>query len=155
MTRQEANNLYGWLSASYPRNYKDADPRQIATTIDNLAKVFAHYSFRDVQAEYERVYGLQKNEPHPSDIRKALKAETTHHKRGAEIDPLAKLRQHPKWDEMCRAYGPRACRRAAKLCVETGTMDELKFRLENDTPCTEKDYSEIIAKWHKPKVAQQ
>ncbi len=42
MTRQEAEYLYGWLENTYPRNYRDADLRQKATTIDNLAKVFAH-----------------------------------------------------------------------------------------------------------------
>ena len=42
------------------------------------------------------------------------------------------FKRHPKWDEMCRAYGERACRRAAKLCVETASIGELKFRLEND-----------------------
>lgn len=151
MTRQEANNLYGWLSASYPRNYKDADPRQIATTIDNLAKVFAHNTYKDVQEEYERVYATQKNEPHPSEIRKAIKTETR--KAVKAEDPLEVLKRHPKWDEMCRAYGERACRRAAKLCVETGTIRELKFRLDFDTACTEKDYRDVIAKWNKLKVA--
>lgn len=155
MTRQEAEFLFGWLKNSYPRNYRDADPRQTATTVDNLAEVFAQYTFQDVLAEYKRRYATQKNEPHPSEIRAAIKGETKKRTARATDDPLTVLRRHPKWDEMCRAYGPRACRRAAKLCVETGTMDELKFRLENDTPCTEKDYSEIIAKWHKSKVAQQ
>ena len=50
MTRQEAEYLYGWLTNSYPRNYRDADLRQTATAIDNLTKVFAHFQYKEVQA---------------------------------------------------------------------------------------------------------
>lgn len=132
MTRQEAEYLYGWLENTYPRNYRDADLRQKATTIDNLAKVFAHNTYKDVQAEYERVFANQKNEPHPSEIRAAIKGEQRRKIAKAETDPLEKLKQHPKWFELCQAYGEREVRRQAKLCVETGTMDELRFRLERD-----------------------
>ena len=132
MTRQDAYNVYLWLANSYPRNYKDADERRQATTVDNLAKVFANYSYQDVIEEYERVFAMQKNEPHPSEIRAAIKGETKKRTARATDDPLTVLRRHPKWDEMCRAYGERACRRAAKLCVETASIGELKFRLEND-----------------------
>lgn len=152
MTRQEAEYLYGWLQNTYPRNYRDADLRQKATTIDNLAKVFAHNTYKDVQEEYERVFANQKNEPHPSEIRKAIKTETR--KAVKAEDPYEVLQRHPKWDEMCRAYGRRACRRAAKLCVETASIDELKVRLENDTPCTEKDYSDVIAAWRSKQQRQ-
>jgi hypothetical protein len=130
MTRQEAANLYGWLKATYPRNYRDVDPRQEATTIDNLAKVFAQNSYKDVQTEYERVYANQKNEPHPSEIRKAIKVEAK--KVVSQVDPYEVLRKNQKWNEMCEAYGERECRRQAKLCVETAGIGELKFRLERD-----------------------
>ena len=130
MTRQEAEYLYGWLQNTYPRNYRDADLRQKATTIDNLAKVFAHNAYKDVQEEYERVYAFQKNEPHPSEIRKAIKTETR--KLVKAEDPFEVLQWHPQWDELCRAYGYSEVKRQAKLCVETGTIGELKFRLERD-----------------------
>lgn len=135
MTRQEAEYLYGWLENTYPRNYRDADLRQKATTIDNLAKVFAHNTYKDVQAEYERVFANQKNEPHPSEIRKSIKAEVK--KAVQAVDPYEVLRKHKKWTEFCMAYGERTVRRAAKLCVETASIGELKFRLEHDTPCRE------------------
>ena len=130
MTRQDAANLHDWLRNSYPRNYKDENERQYATAVDNLAEVFRYNEFVDVLAEYKRVYATQKNEPHPSEIRAAIKSETR--KAVKAEDPLEVLKRHPKWDEMCRAYGERACRRAAKLCVETASIGELKFRLEND-----------------------
>lgn len=130
MTRQDAYNVYLWLANSYPRNYKDADERRKATTVDNLAKVFAHNTYKDVIEEYERVYGMQKNEPHPSEIRAAIRTEARQAVKAE--DPYEVLKRHPKWDEMCRAYGERACRRAAKLCVETASISELRFRLEND-----------------------
>lgn len=130
MTRQDAANLHDWLRNSYPRNYKDETERQYATAVDNLADVFRNNAFVDVMAEYKRVYATQKNEPHPSEIRAAIKSETR--KAVKAEDPLEVLKRHPKWDEMCRAYGERACRRAAKLCVETASIGELKFRLEND-----------------------
>lgn len=130
MTRQEAYNLCLWLENSYPRNYRDADERRRATMVDNLAEVFRNNAFPDVMAEYKRVYSMQKNEPHPSEIRAAIKTEARQAVKAE--DPLEVLKRHPKWDEMCRAYGERACRRAAKLCVETASIGELKFRLEND-----------------------
>lgn len=130
MTRQDAANLHDWLRNSYPRNYKDEGERQYATAVDNLADVFRYNAFTDVLAEYKRVYAMQKNEPHPSEIRAAIKTEAR--KAVKAEDPLEVLKRHPKWDEMCRAYGERACRRAAKLCVETASIGELKFRLEND-----------------------
>lgn len=130
MTRQDAANLHDWLRNSYPRNYKDEGERQYATAVDNLADVFRYNAFADVLAEYKRVYATQKNEPHPSEIRAAIKSETR--KAVKAEDPYEVLKRHPKWDEMCRAYGERACRRAAKLCVETASIGELKFRLEND-----------------------
>lgn len=130
MTRQDAANLHDWLRNSYPRNYKDEGERQYATAVDNLADVFRNNAFVDVLAEYKRVYATQKNEPHPSEIRAAIKTEARRTVKAE--DPLEVLKRHPKWDEMCRAYGERACRRAAKLCVETASIGELKFRLEND-----------------------
>lgn len=130
MTRQDAANLHDWLRNSYPRNYNYETERQYATAVDNLADVFRYNAFADVLAEYKRVYAMQKNEPHPSEIRAAIKTEAR--KAVKAEDPLEVLKRHPKWDEMCRAYGERACRRAAKLCVETASIGELKFRLEND-----------------------
>lgn len=130
MTRQEAEYLYGWLENTYPRNYRDADLRQKATTIDNLAKVFAHNTYKDVQAEYERVFANQKNEPHPSEIRKSIKAEVK--KTVQAVDPYEALRKHPKWYEFCEAYGEREAVRQAKCCVETASIGELKFRLDRD-----------------------
>lgn len=130
MTRQDAANLHDWLRNSYPRNYKDENERQYATAVDNLADVFRNNAFVDVMAEYKRIFATRKNEPHPSEIRAAIKSETRRTVKAE--DPLEVLKRHPKWDEMCRAYGERACRRAAKLCVETASIGELKFRLEND-----------------------
>ncbi len=130
MTRQEAEYLYGWLENTYPRNYRDADLRQKATTIDNLAKVFAHNTYKDVQAEYERVFANQKNEPHPSEIRKGIKAEVK--KTVNEVDPYEVLRKNPQFAEMEHAYGAREIRRQAKCCIETASIGELKFRLERD-----------------------
>jgi hypothetical protein len=130
MTRQEAEYLYGWLENTYPRNYRDADLRQKATTIDNLAKVFAHNTYKDVQAEYERVFANQKNEPHPSEIRKGIKAEVK--KTVNEVDPYEGLRKNPQFAEMEHAYGAREIRRQAKCCIETASIGELKFRLDRD-----------------------
>lgn len=130
MTRQDAANLHDWLRNSYPRNYKDENERQYATAVDNLADVFRNNAFVDVMAEYKRIFATRKNEPHPSEIRAAIKTEARRTVKAE--DPLEVLKRHPKWDEMCRAYGERACRRAAKLCVETASIGELKFRLEND-----------------------
>ncbi len=144
MTRQEAEYLYAWLENTYPRNYRDVDLRQKATTIDNLAKVFAHNTYKDVQAEYERVFANQKNEPHPSEIRKSIKAEVK--KAVQAVDPYEVLRKHPKYAELEMAYGERACRRAAKLCVETASIGELKFRLERDTSCREGDFLWMLEK---------
>ena len=132
MTRQEAEYLYGWLENTYPRNYRDADLRQKATTIDNLAKVFAHNTYKDVQAEYERVFANQKNEPHPSEIRAALKGETKKRAARATDDPVTALRRQPGWDMLCQAYGEREVIRQAKCCVETASMGELRFRLDRD-----------------------
>ena len=129
MTRKEAADLYGWLKASYPRNYRDVDARTMATTIDNLSKVFAQDQYIKVQAEYERIYGLQKNEPHPSEVKANLRGETKPKAAAPEVDPYEELRKHPQWDQMCHAYGERECIRAAKLCVETATIGELTFRL--------------------------
>ena len=137
MTRAEAEYLYGWLENSYPRNYKDADLRRKATTIDNLAKVFAGNTYKEVQEEYERIYSVQKNEPHPSEVRNNLRSEETQRTAAPSFDPYEVLRKHKKWTEFCMAYGERAVRRAAKLCVETASIGELKFRLEHDTPCRE------------------
>ena len=137
MTRAEAEYLYGWLENSYPRNYRDADLRRKATTIDNLAKVFAQDQYIKVQAEYERIYGLQKNEPHPSEVKANLRGEREEVRAEATVDPYEVLRKHPQWDQMCHAYGERTVRRAAKLCVVTATIDELKFHLMHDTPCRE------------------
>lgn len=130
MTRQDAANLHDWLRNSYPRNYKDENERQYATAVDNLADVFRNNAFVDVMAEYKRIFATRKNEPHPSEIRAAIKTEARQAVKAE--DPLEVLKRHPKCDEMCRAYGERACRRAAKLCVETASIGELKFRLEND-----------------------
>lgn len=130
MTRQDAANLHDWLRNSYPRNYKDENERQYATAVDNLADVFRNNAFVDVMAEYKRIFATRKNEPYPSEIRAAIKTEARRTVKAE--DPLEVLKRHPKWDEMCRAYGERACRRAAKLCVETASIGELKFRLEND-----------------------
>lgn len=132
MTRQEAEFLHGWLRNSYPRNYKDADPRQLATAVDNLAEVFSTYSYQEVLTEYKRRYATAKNEPHPSEIRTALKGETKKKEARATDDPLSTLRRHPDWDQLCRAYGEREVIRQAKCCVETATIGELKFRLERD-----------------------
>lgn len=132
MTRQEAEFLFGWIRNSYPRNYKDADPRQLATAVDNLADVFSSYSYQDVLAEYKRRYATQKNEPHPSEIRAAIKGETKKRTARATDDPLTVLRRHPKWDDICRVYGEKTVIRQAKLCVETATINELQFRLERD-----------------------
>lgn len=131
MTRQEAEYVYGWLENSYPRNYRDADLRQKATAIDNLTKVFAQFAYAEVQAEYERIYSNQKNEPHPSEVRANLMRGGDRRQSAAapEVDPYEELRKHPKWDQMCHAYGERECIRAAKLCVETATIGELTFRL--------------------------
>jgi len=139
MTRQEAEYVYGWLENSYPRNYRDADLRQKATMIDNLTKVFAQFAYADVQAGYERIYATQKNEPHPSEVRANLMRGGDRRQSAAapEVDPYEVLRKHPKYADMERAYGARAVRRAAKLCVETASIGELKFRLEHDTPCCE------------------
>ena len=130
MTRQEAEYLYGWLENTYPRNYRDADLRQKATTIDNLAKVFAHNTYKDVQAEYERVFANQKNEPHPSEIRKSIKAEVK--KTVNAVDPYEVLRKNPQFAEMEHAYGATEIRRQAKCCIETASIGELKFRLDRD-----------------------
>ena len=133
MTRQEAANLYGWLKATYPRNYRDADLRQEATTIDNLADVFGAFQYVEVIAEYKRTFKQQKNEPHPSEIRKGLKMDGGSIKTGYSPDEAyAKLRQHPKWYEFCMAYGERECKRAAKICTQTASIGELKFRLLYD-----------------------
>ena len=141
MTRKEAADLYGWLKASYQRNYRDVDARTMATTIDNLSKVFARDQYTAVQAEYERIYGLQKNEPHPSEVKANLRGEREQVKAEAKADPYEVLQKHPKWFEMCEAYGERACRRAAKLCTQTATVGELMFHLEHDIPCREDKYN--------------
>ena len=99
--------------------------------------MFAHDTYKDVQEAYERIYASQKNEPHPSEVKQSLRGEARQQREVAAADPYEVLRKHPKYAEMERAYGERAVRRAAKLCVETATMDELKFRLEHDTPCRE------------------
>lgn len=154
MTRQEAANLHDWLRNSYPRNYRDEDDRQYATAVDNLADVFKYNTFPDVMAEYKRVYAQQKNEPHPSEIRRAVKAERKTAKKEREPDEAYEaLRKNPRYAEYERAYGVRACRRAAKLCVETATLDELKFRLDHDISCTEKDYTAEIEAWKRGRQA--
>lgn len=137
MTRKEAAELYKWIVAAYPRNYKNVDDATVTIHIDNLASVFYYLPFKDVLDEYKRVYGQQKNEPHPSEIRAALKDDTRKAPVKATDDPYEVLRKHSQWDEMCHAYGERACRRAAKLCVVTASIDELKFQLEHDLPCHE------------------
>ena len=139
MTRREAADLYGWLKDTYPRNYRDADDRRDATTIDNLARAFSENTFTEVIAEYQRAFTRQKTEPHPSDIRAAIRHEG---RRGVpaaaeERDPYEILKQHRKWPEFCQAYGERACRRAAKLCTQTAGINELTFRLQHDLPCRE------------------
>ena len=141
MTRTEAEYLYGWLENSYPRNYRDADLRRKATTIDNLAKVFAHDTYKSVQEAYERIYAAQKNEPHPSEVKANLRGEREQVKAEAKADPYEVLQKHQKWFEMCEAYGERACRRAAKLCTQTATVGELMFHLEHDIPCREDKYN--------------
>ena len=137
MTRREANDLYGWLRDTYPRNYATADERRVATVIDNLARVFANNSFNEVLDEYQRAYTYQKTEPHPSDIRAALKGGTKQKAAADDRDPYEILKQHRKWPEFCQAYGERACRRAAKLCTQTAGINELTFRLQHDLPCRE------------------
>lgn len=137
MTRREANDLYGWLRDTYPRNYATADERRVATVIDNLARVFANNSFNEVLDEYQRTYTYQKTEPHPSDIRAALKGETKQKAAADDLDPYEILKRHRKWPEFCQAYGERACRRAAKLCTQTAGINELAFQLQHDIPCRE------------------
>jgi len=133
MTRQEAANLYGWLKATYPRNYRDADLRQEATTIDNLADVFGAFQYVEVIAEYKRTFKQQKNEPHPSEIRAAVRRDKRETRTAvAQEDPYDVLRRHPKWAEFCEAYGERECKRAAKICTQTASIGELKFRLLYD-----------------------
>lgn len=132
MTRKEAEFLFGWLSNSYPRNYRDMSDRTVATMVDNLAEVFSSYSYTEVLAEYKRRYAMQKNEPHPSEVRAAIRGETKQKTARAIEDPLQNLMKHPKWDDICRAYGYNVVKRQAKLCVETAGMDELRFRLERD-----------------------
>lgn len=139
MTRQEAEYLYGWLENTYPRNYRDADLRRKATTIDNLVKVFAHNTYKDVQTEYEQIFSRQKTEPHPSEVKARIKGERK--KVVQQEDPYEILKRHPKYAEMERAYGTRAIRRAAKLCVEKASIDELQFRLERDTDCREGSFA--------------
>ncbi len=152
MTRREAIDLYGWLRDTYHRNYATADERRAATVIDNLARVFANNSFKEIMDEYQRVFTYQKTEPHPSDIRAAIKGVAKRKIAAEELDPYEALRRHPKYAEMEYAYGARACRRAAKLCTEKCSIDELKFRLEHDIPCTEKDYSEEIKRFKEGKT---
>lgn len=132
MTQNETKMLFEWLCNSYPRNYKALDQQQAQTAMDNLAYTFRGANFADVLAEYRHRYTTQKTEPHPSEIRAAIKGEQRRQIAKAETDPLEKLKQHPKWFEFCQAYGEREVRRQAKLCVETGTIDELRFRLERD-----------------------
>lgn len=141
MTRQEAADLYAWLTNSYPRNYKDANERRAATTIDNLAKVFTKKTYKDVMAAYERVYATSKNEPHPSEVLAAL----NHERRRSEPQaapaetPYEALKRNPKYAEVERAYGERATRRAAKLC-QRASISELQFHLQYDIPCKEGDF---------------
>ena len=137
MTRQEAEYIYGWLENSYPRNYRDADLRQKATMIDNLTKVFANVPYAEVQAEYERFYANQKNEPHPSEVKANLREERQQVRAAATVDPYEVLKAHPKYAEIAHAYGERTTRRAAKLCTMTATIGELRFHLEHDLPCRE------------------
>ena len=132
MTLNETKMLYEWLSNSYPRNYKNLDQRAAQTALDNLAYTFRGYAFQDVLAEYRHRFTSQKTEPHPSEIRAALKQETRQTVARASVDPLQSLKQHSEWDQLCRAYGEKEVKRQAKLCVETGTIGELKFRLERD-----------------------
>lgn len=141
MTRKDAENLYGWLSSSYPRNYRDADARLVATTVDNLTKVFEHCTFQEVYEEYQRTFAHQKNEPHPSEVLSEIrrsKRETR--KAEAQADPYEVLKANPKYAEIANAYGERATRRAAKLCTRTATIKELLFHLEHDIPCREGDF---------------
>lgn len=138
MTRKEAQELYKWLMAAYPRNYRNVDETTMAMQVDNLASVFYYLPLKDVLEQYKRTFGQQKNEPHPSEIRAALKDDTRRPAAAkAETDPYEILRKHPQWDEMCHAYGERACRRAAKLCTVTAGINELKFHLECDLQCRE------------------
>lgn len=140
MTRKDAENLYEWLTNTYPRNYKDADARRDATTVDNLATVFAKAPFADVLTEYKRVMARQKNEPHPSEILAALAHDrkATHKVEPGETAYEA-LKRNPKYAEIERAYGERATRRAAKLC-QHASINELQFHLQYDIPCREGDF---------------
>ena len=137
MTRQEANDLFGWLKDSYPRNYADMDARRAATTVDNLADVFGQYPYVEVIKEYKRFYRSQKNEPHPSEILAGLRREVRTGTREPDADPYEVLKANPKYYEIAQAYGERATRRAAKLCTQTASIRELLWRLEDDMPCRE------------------
>lgn len=130
MTRNEVVMLWDWLSKTYPRNYKNMDPAAVEISMDNMAYAFKGYTFPAVMAEYRHKYLVSKTEPHPSEIRSAIKAEVKQATK--REDPYEVLRRHPKWDEFCRAYGNKECVRQAKICVETATVDELKFRLERE-----------------------
>lgn len=140
MTANETKLLFDWLAASYPRNYKSLDQAAAKTVLDNLAYTFRGYNFADVLAEYRHRFTSQKTEPHPSDVRGALKGETKRTAAQGVSDAYEALRKHPKYAEMEMAYGERTVRRAAKLCVEKASIDELKFRLERDTDCREGDF---------------
>lgn len=132
MTQNETKMLFEWLCNSYPRNYKALDQQQAQTAMDNLAYTFRGANFADVLAEYRHRYTTQKTEPHPSEIRAALKGETKKRTARATDDPVTALRRQPGWDMLCQAYGEREVIRQAKCCVETASMGELKFRLDRD-----------------------
>lgn len=132
MTLNETKMLYQWLSDSYPRNYKTLDQRGVSTAIDNLAYTFRGCSFPEVLAEYRHRFTSQKLEPHPSEIRAAIRQEAKQQTVKAAEDPLQALKRHPEWDQICRAYGYNIVKRQAKICVETGSIAELKFRLQRN-----------------------
>ena len=139
MTKNEAVELYRFLAVTFPRQYGGLTDTEVPIVVDNLAYTFRFNTLDEVIKAYRDYYTRNKTAPHPSDILHSLTPadEITTHSALNPDEIYKRLQCLPEYKRLVQDYGgdekaERKVRRQAKIAIQTGTFDELLFRLACD-----------------------
>ena len=139
MTRNEAIELYEFLAVLYPHQYRSLTDKELFVKVESLAYTFRFVPLEEVKREYLNAFSRSKTEPHPSDVLKLLTPteENTTHPALNPDEVYQRLQRLPEYKRLVQDYGgderaERKVRRQARLAIQTGTFDELLFRLACD-----------------------
>ena len=103
MTREEADLIYNWLRASYPRRYNNQDDFTKAVTKDNLFLAYETYDPSDVMTGYRHFLEQSPYEPAISDV-KAYLAEREAKQARAAAEPEPSIDDLPEHHYMRGRY---------------------------------------------------